>query len=145
MIHRKRPFTLPGYVNHQVLMTSWLGYEDRIRLRYLCSLNNTFFNFDSNCNYNVLFSMLKIIGNGLIQKWKTFYWPKKKQCKTLPGVQPLTLKDTQGVFYLFAAQIMVSAIVLALEIVHFSKHRILGAFQRISIRKPSLSHLIRKP
>ena len=129
----------------RVVMTNWLGCEDKIRLHYLCILNNTFFNLNSNCNYYSLFSMLKIIGNGLIQKWKTFYWPKKKQCKTLPGTRPLSLKDTQGVFYLFAAQLMVSAIVFTLEIVHFSKHRIFGVFQRINISKTSLSHLIRRP
>ena len=80
--------------------------------------------------------MLKMIGHGLIEKWKKSYWPKKKQCKTFHQARALTIEDTQGVFYILITLIAVSGMALVLELVYHSIHDTLRVIQQI--RKFSL-------
>ena len=58
-----------------------------------------------------------MIQNGLITKWKRDNWPREKLCGENTGHRPATLQDTQGVFYILPALLMLASLILAGEVI----------------------------
>ena len=59
--------------------------------------------------------MFKMLGNGLVDKWKIMHWPKVQGCEKQSGAESMTLEDVQGVFLIFSAFLFLSCLGLTAE------------------------------
>ena len=59
--------------------------------------------------------MFKLLGNGLVDKWKVMHWPKGQGCEKQTGTEPMGLEDVQGVFIIFSALLFLSCLGLTAE------------------------------
>ena len=71
----------------------------------------------NNSAYRELFSnvILRLREDGLLDRWKQIYWPKRKLCGDTTAARTLTIKDIQGIFYVTYAFLSAAFIVLILE------------------------------
>ena len=66
--------------------------------------------------------MLRVLANGLVEKWKLMHWPKIQDCMEPNTAQPMGLKDVQGLFYMFTAVLFLAIMGFTAEsLLH--KHR----------------------
>ncbi|XP_037091545.1 glutamate receptor ionotropic, delta-2-like isoform X1 [Pollicipes pollicipes] len=89
-----------------------------------------------------LFDMefLRMSETGLLNKWKTMFWPKSSNCSTGliftdVGIQPLALADLVSTFLLYAAGILLALVVLLAELVTRRCHRrraVVSAVQKLA-------------
>ena len=66
---------------------------------------------DLSCGYR----MFKILGNGLVAKWKRMHWPKLQGCQKRNNADPMSLEDVQGVFFMFTAFLFIACLELVAE------------------------------
>ena len=59
--------------------------------------------------------MFKILGNGLLEKWKMMHWPKLQACQKKNSADPMSLEDVQGVFFMFTAFLFIACLELTVE------------------------------
>ena len=59
--------------------------------------------------------MLRILGNGLVDKWKMMHWPRVQECEKQSGVQPMGMEDVQGALFIFSALLLLSCLGLTAE------------------------------
>ncbi|XP_023221675.1 glutamate receptor ionotropic, delta-2-like isoform X2 [Centruroides sculpturatus] len=75
--------------------------------------------------------------SGLVKKWKKHYWTKKRQgCVSTDGINrqelvPVTLDDTEAVFFLLAGGFLLSFVVFLSEIIVFR----ISKFQSLPLEK----------
>ncbi len=81
--------------------------------------------------------VLRLREDGLLDKWKKTYWPKKKSCDFQSSVRPVTINDLQGIYYVMSTCIALALIALVTErAVHF----IQKTFLKLSVTPNKLAN-----
>ena len=59
--------------------------------------------------------MFKVLGNGVVDKWKIMHWPEVQGCEKQSGAESMGMEDVQGVFLIFSALLFLSCLELTAE------------------------------